>query len=155
MDIRFIDRHRKRLSHLLKNVPVDPSGSLEVQAHWARYTCIVMSGYIEDCVKELLSAYTIERSPTRVFNYVSAQLKYFRTADTDNISALISKFDDAWLSSFTSFLTEERKAAVNSVVGNRHRIAHGLDVGVTMNQLSQWYPKVNEVIDHLKHLCTT
>jgi hypothetical protein len=114
-----------------------------------------MSGYIEDCVKELLSAYTIERSPTRVFNYVSAQLKYFRTADTDNISALISKFDDAWLSSFTSFLTEERKAAVNSVVGNRHRIAHGLDVGVTMNQLSQWYPKVNEVIDHLKHLCTT
>jgi hypothetical protein len=138
---------------LLKNVPVDPSGSLEVQSHWARYTCVIMSGYIEDCVKELLRAYTIERCPTSVFNYVSAQLKYFQKADTDSISNLVSRFDKAWLSSFTSFLTEERKAAVNSVVGNRHRIAHGLDVDVTMSQLSQWYPKVNEVIDYLLTLC--
>jgi hypothetical protein len=153
VDTRFIDRHRKRLSYLLKNVPVDPSGSLEVQAHWARYTCIVMSGYIEDCVKELLSGYTNERSPTTVFNYVSAQLKYFRTADTENIGDLVSKFDKAWLISFTAFLTAERRDAVNSVVGNRHRIAHGLDVGVTMSQLSQWYPRVNEVIDHLMGLC--
>jgi len=113
-----------------------------------------MSGYIEDSVKELFSAYTIERTPTRIFNYVSAQLKYFQTADTEKIGALVSKFDDAWLSSLNNFLTDERKAAVNSVVGNRHRIAHGLDVAVTMSQLSQWYPKVNEVIDHLAHLCT-
>jgi hypothetical protein len=154
VDTRFIDRHRKRLAHLLKNVPADPSGSLEIQAHWARYTCIVMSGYIEDCVKELLRAYTIERSPTRVFNYVSAQLKYFQTADAEKISDLVSKFDEAWLTSLDAFLTDERRAAVNSVVGNRHRIAHGLDVGVTMNQLKQWYPKVNEVIDHLAHLCS-
>jgi hypothetical protein len=112
-----------------------------------------MSGYIEDCVKELLSGYTNERSPTTVFNYVSAQLKYFRTADTENIGDLVSKFDKAWLISFTAFLTAERRDAVNSVVGNRHRIAHGLDVGVTMSQLSQWYPRVNEVIDHLMGLC--
>jgi hypothetical protein len=153
VDTRFIDRHRKRLSYLLKNVPVDPSGSLEVQAHWARYTCIVMSGYIEDCVKELLSAYTNERSAGSVFNYVSAQLKFFRTADVDNISELVAKFDKNWSLSFASFLTPERKDAVNSVVGNRHRIAHGLDVSVTISQLSQWYPKINDVIDHLTELC--
>lgn len=153
MNTVFIDRHRKKLALLFKNVPADPSGSLEVQAHWARYTCIVMSGYIEDSVKELFRAYTIERVPTTVFNYVSAQLKSFQTADTDKISELVSRFDKAWSESFTTFLTEERRAAVNSVVGNRHRIAHGLDVQVTMSQLSQWYPKVNEVIDYLKELC--
>jgi hypothetical protein len=26
---------------------------------------------------------------------------------------------------------------------------------VTISQLSQWFPKVNEVIDHLKQLCST
>lgn len=153
MDTRFIERHRKKLTHLLKNVPQDPSGSFEVQAHWARYICVVMSGYIEDCVKELLRGYTNQRSPTIVFNYVSTQLKYFQNADTDSINRLISSFDKEWSTSFTSFLTEEHKAAVNSVIGNRHRIAHGLDVDVTISQLSQWYPKVNEVIDHLIQLC--
>lgn len=154
MDTRFIDRHRKRLTHLLKNVPSDDSGSFEVQSHWARYTCIVMSGYIEDSVKELLRAYTIERTSIAVFNFVSRQLKGFQSADTDNISSLFAKFDKDWLESLTLFLTEERRAAVNSVVGNRHRIAHGLDVDVTMSQLNQWYPKVNEVIDHLRGLCS-
>jgi hypothetical protein len=153
VDTRFIDRHRKKLTYLLKNVPVDPTGSLEIQAHWARYTCIVMSGYIEDAVKGLFSAYTAERAPTKVFNYVSSQLKYFQTADTDSLGALVSKFDKAWMDSFNTFLTDERKSAVNSVVGNRHRIAHGLDVSVTMSQLGEWYPKVNEVIDHIAFLC--
>lgn len=153
MDTQFIDRHRKKLSHILNNIPVDPSGSLEVQSHWARYTCIVMSGYIEDSIKELLRAYTLDKSHVRVFNFVSAQLNYFQSADTDNITMLINRFDNEWLSNFSSFLTEERKAAINSVVGNRHRIAHGLDVGITMNQLREWYPSVNEVIDHLTQLC--
>ena len=153
IDTRFIDRHRKKLAHLLKNIPADPTGSLEFQAHWARYTCVVMSAYIEDSVKELLREYTQTRAPKTVFNYVSWQLSFLQSAHTDKISDLVSRFDESWLTSFQSFLTEERKAAVNSVVGNRHRIAHGQDVTVTISQLKQWYPRINEVIDHLIGLC--
>ena len=154
MDTRFLDRHRKKISYLLKNVPTDPSGSLEVQSHWARYTCVVISGYIENSVQEILRAYTEERCPSQVLNYTSSQLKYFQSGYVENIIKLVSSFDKGWESDLTSFLTEERSAAVNSVVGNRHRIAHGLDVAVTVHQLSEWYPRVNEVIDHLVGICT-
>jgi hypothetical protein len=112
-----------------------------------------MYGYIEDCVRELLRGYAGERAQKTISNYVSAQLKFFHSASTDNIGDLFSRFDKHWLDSFSTFLTEERKAAVNSIVSNRHRIAHGQDVDVTINQLNQWYPKVNEVIDHLRGLC--
>ena len=153
MDLTFLDRHRKKIDRLLKNVPDDPSGSLELRAHWAKYTCVVMYGYIESAVQELLRTYTDERCPNEVTAFVSAQLKYFNSATAENIGRLIAAFDKGWESSLSSFLDDERKAAINSVVGNRHRIAHGLDVSVTIHQLSNWYPKVNEVIDHITALC--
>jgi hypothetical protein len=153
VDTRFLDRQRKKIAYLLKNVPADPSGSLEVQSHWARYTCVVISGYIENSVREILKAYTEERCPTQILNYTASQLKFFQSGTAENIIKLVSSFDKSWETDLTAFLDEERRAAVNSVIGNRHRIAHGLDVGVTVHQLAEWYPKVNEVIDCLVGIC--
>lgn len=153
MDTRILDRHRKKIDYLLKNVPRDDSGSLEVQSHWARYTCIVIYGYIEDSVRETLKGYSEERCAREVMNFVSTQLAGFQSANTDNIVRLVASFDKSWDAALNAFIDDERRAAINSVVGNRHRIAHGLDVSVTIHQLSEWYPKVNEVIDNLVLLC--
>lgn len=154
MDTRFLDRHRKKIGYLLKNVPTDDSGSLELQSHWARYTCIVIYGYIEDSIREILKAYSGERCPREVLNYISSQLAGFQSANVDNILRLAASFDKGWEFALARAIDEEKRAAINSVVGNRHRIAHGLDVSVTIHQLSEWYPKINEVIDSLIGLCT-
>lgn len=154
MDIRFLYRHRQKIDYLFKNVPTDSSGAFEIQAHWARYVCVAIYGYIENGVQELLRGYASERCPLEIMNYVSSQLYYFQNATVENITRLLASFDKGWESSLSSFMTDERRAAVNSIVGNRHRIAHGLDVSVTIHQLAQWYPKINEVIDHLLGLCT-
>jgi hypothetical protein len=154
VDTRFLLKHRQKIEYLFKNVPSDSTGALEIQAHWAKYTCVAIYGYIENAVQELLRGYAGERCPPDVNNYVSSQLNYFQSANTENIARLLASFNKAWEQSLNSFLTDEQKAAVNSVVGNRNRIAHGLDVSVTLHQLAQWYPKVNEVIDQLLHICT-
>lgn len=153
VDARFLDRHRKKVNYLLKNVPKDDSGSLEIQSHWARYTCIVMYGYIEDSIREILKSYADDRCPRELMNYISSQLGGFQSANVDNILRLLASFDKGWESAMNEFIDEERRAAINSVVGNRHRIAHGLDVSVTVHQLSQWYPKISEVIDTLTVIC--
>jgi hypothetical protein len=153
LDTRFIDRHRKRIEQLLKNVPTDPSGNLEFQSHWARYTCVVMYGYIEDSVQAILRSYCCVRCSSNVQNFVSGQLEFFQSAKAENILALLNKFDPRWEVSLSGFLDDERRSAINSVVGNRHRIAHGKDVSLTIHQLASWYPKINEVIDHIVGLC--
>jgi hypothetical protein len=101
-----------------------------------------------------MRGYISERCPPDIANYASSQLNYFQTANAENITKLLASFNKNWEAGLTAFLTDERRAAVNSVVGNRHRIAHGLDVSVTIHQLSQWYPKVNEVIDHVLGILT-
>lgn len=153
MDTRFLDRHRKKINFLLKNVPKEETGSLEVQSHWARYTCIVIYGYIEDSIREILKSYSGERCPRELLNFISNQLAGFQSANVENILRLAASFDKSWESALIHNIDDERRAAVNSIVGNRHRIAHGLDVSVTIHQLAEWYPKVNEVIDSLVTLC--
>ena len=129
---------------------------LELQAHWAKYTCVIMCGYIETAIIELLRQYVEEkRCPKPVTSYITYQLKFFQNASVDKIIALVASFDKGWETSLSTFIDDERRAAINSVVGNRHRIAHGLDVTVTVAQLARWYPKVTEVITHIKGLCTT
>jgi hypothetical protein len=147
MDLRFLHKGKQRITYLLENVPVDPSGSLELQSHWARYTCVVMSGFLEDSIKIVLSRYAEERSPRTVADYVSAQLYFFQNANTDEIGRLLKKFSAEWNKEFQAFLSEERKAAVNSIVGNRHRVAHGQDCVVTIGQLKAWYPMASDVVD--------
>lgn len=146
MDISIIDAKRKRIERILKSVPVDDSVGLEIQSHWAKYACVVISGALEETIKTLLREYAIEHANPAISNYTSAQLTYFQTANTDEISKLLAKFDKRWEKAFNEFLTEEIKTAVNSVVGNRHRVAHGLDSSVTISQLKQWFPKVDELL---------
>jgi len=49
-----------------------------------------------------------------------------------------------------SFVAGERKDAVDSVVANRHQIAHGQDVGLTLIRIMGYYAHVSETIDFLE-----
>jgi hypothetical protein len=155
VDGRFLDSKRKRIAYLLDNVPVDPSGSLEMQSHWARYTCVIISGYIEETVKELCRSYAEDRCTPETLNYITAQLRFFQSANTEEISDLLMRFSKTWQSQFEAYVTDERKQAINSVIGNRHRVAHGLDCSVTVRQLKEWYPRINDVIDFICALLET
>ncbi len=146
MDLRFIDSKIKRIEQLLKTVPVDDSAGLEIQSHWAKYICVVISGALEESIKNLFRPYVERRASSPISNFASNQLGFFQTATTDEIGKLLGKFDKRWEKDFSDFLTEEIKTGVNSIVGNRHRVAHGLDSAVTISQLKEWFPKVDELL---------
>jgi RiboL-PSP-HEPN len=43
--------------------------------------------------------------------------------------------------------------SVNSIVGNRHKIAHGESVGLTLQTLLQYYKDAQSVIDLVRQQC--
>lgn len=154
MDLRIIDRQRKRIDYLFKFAPSSADDeTLEVRSHWAKYICVIVSGYLESSVREIFSEYSKDKSAPAVSRYVSTQLGRFQSADAERIMALAAAFSLQWEKSLKEFVDEERKTAINSIVGNRHAIAHGDDSSITINNLVAWYKKANEVIDHLVALC--
>jgi hypothetical protein len=155
MDKRPLDRRRKRIEYLLNTAPSSMNDeTLEARSHWAKYICVVVSGHIESSVREILAGYAIERSSPAIARYVAKQLHWFQNAQVEKITSLAGSFSPEWQSSLSDFIDEERKSAINSIIGNRHAIAHGEDSSITISDLQTWYKKADDVIEHLVSLCT-
>jgi hypothetical protein len=62
---------------------------------------------------------------------------------------LVGEFSDAWEKNLRQFIDDERRTAINSVMGNRNRIAHGESTSLGFVQLKTWYEKICEVIEFI------
>jgi hypothetical protein len=152
--MRSLDRRRKRIEYLFKSAPSSiDDNALEMRSHWAKYICVLISGHIELSVREIFTEYALQRSSPEISRYVAKQLNRFQNAKVEEITSLVGSFSPDWQRSLNDFIDDEYKAAVNSIIGNRHAIAHGEDSDITISNLQAWYRKANEVIDYLVRLC--
>jgi len=99
--------------------------SEEVLSHWAKYLCVLTSGFIEESLRLLLYEYASTHSDTPVASYVSARLEGLTNLNDEKICQLLGSFSDDWRDKFLATRSEEQKDAIDSVLANRHLIAHG------------------------------
>lgn len=132
-----------------RSVSADP----EVQSHFARYLCVLVSGYLEQAVKELLLDHTRRQSSPSVLRFVEAQIRRQTNMKSQRLIDLVGSFDPTWRADLETYIVDERKDAVDSVVTNRNRIAHGDSVGVTFTRISEYYQQVQLVVDRISILC--
>jgi hypothetical protein len=69
---------------------------LELSADFARYLCVLTSGFLERAVVEILQEHARQQSGPRVQKYVGGKLHGFTTANTQNIISLVGSFDADW-----------------------------------------------------------
>jgi hypothetical protein len=126
----------------------------EVLSDFARYLCVLVSGFLEQSIVELILEYVRRRSDLTVQRHIEAQLRrQFTNAKCQRLIELMSTFDPAWRSDLEAFLIDEYKDAVNGVVDLRNSISHGRSVGVTMHRIRNYYDRVAKVVDHVADLC--
>src|SRR5260370_27965175 len=82
--------------------------------------------------------------------FVESNTKRFTNANAERIAQLLGSFDPNWSSSIESFLIEEYKAAVDSVVGLRNSFAHGASVGNTYAGMLDYYKPIKTVVEEVK-----
>jgi hypothetical protein len=149
-----VERQKQKLdatfSRASKLVPLNDAEPL---SDFARYLCVLVAGFIEQSVIELTLEHVRNHSQASVQGYAESRLRQFTSAKSQRIMDLMGTFDAGWRSDLESYLVDERKAAVDSVVALRHNIAHGLNVGVTMATMKDYYAHVKHVIDHIADLC--
>ncbi len=147
-----IIRYKNRLDHLFEKSR-EYSDDPEMQAHWARYLCVLISGFLEVSVRITLNSYSLSRSHDNVSNYVGAKLKLFKSPSMSNIIQLVGLFNGEWAEVISLETEGELKAAVDSIVNNRHQIAHGKDIGLSLVQISEFYQRSIRVIEILHENC--
>jgi hypothetical protein len=151
MSLVEITRQRQRLDDLFKRARELPDP--ELQSHWSRYLCVLVSGFVENSVRITYADYARSRADAIVVEFVQSRLQQFQNPKMGAILELVGSFSQEWRQQLEADTSGQLSESVNSIVGNRHKIAHGQSVGLSLQTLSQYYADALKVIDLMRQQC--
>lgn len=149
-NIRLVQQ-RDRLDYLFKQVGSLPDPFL--QGHWARYLCVLVSGFLENSVRILYGEYARKKAEPFVANFVDKQLKSIQNPTMGKILDLTRSFNPIWEYNLKAATEGQYKDAVDSIVDNRNKIAHGEDVGIGYVTIQEYYKSAIKVIEIIEDQC--
>jgi hypothetical protein len=145
--------HRHRIDNLFTKAATITDRA--EQAEWAKYLCVLVSGYIEESLRVLLDQYTRTRATPVIQNFVWGEIKDITNCKTSKIASVLQRFNLTWESDFLtgiqarSRVVDEIKNSVDSVIANRHQIAHGKNIGLGYVAISTYYDNVKKAVEIL------
>lgn len=146
-----VARLQRRLNATFARMPLSVT-DVEVQADYAKYLCVLVSGFLENAIVALALDFVERRSAPEVTSYIERQLDYWTNPNTEKITTLLGTFSSDWRNDLNGYLIDERKDSINSLVALRHKIAHGESVSTSLSQVKAHYRVILEVIDHISDL---
>lgn len=144
-------KYKMRLDHLFGIGATEPD--IEKKSHWARYLCVLVSGYIAVAVREIFIQYTDKCTSPNVASYVRAKLRRSVNPNMKIIIGLANSFSRDWGQSIETQITEKQKDAIDSINAIRNLIAHGSDTGITYIGIKGYYEDAIKVIVLVKNIC--
>jgi hypothetical protein len=143
---------KKKMDLLFENIK-NFKGDEEISSLLSKHLCILVSGYLENSIRDIIYDYAKTKSHQNIANFVSVKLKRIGNPKIEAILQLVGSFNSDWRDTVEKQLDDELKEAVNSIVRNRNQIAHGADVGITFGQIYRYYERSNRVIKIIEKEC--
>jgi hypothetical protein len=124
-----------------------------VQAAFAQYLCVRVSGFVDASVGHILSKHIAHQAnKVTVRRFAEIKLGKVTNLNAERLCRLLSDFDAQWRTQLETFLNVERRDALDSVVANRNNIAHGRPTTVTFSRVSEFHKRATEIIDYVDGL---
>jgi len=149
---RAIERSRSRLNATFQRIDSIQEDQLEARADFARYLCVLLSGFLEKAIAELLLHHIRQHSGVAIQRYMRIALERFQNPSVGRITFLFEKFSQEWGDDLRAFLVDERAAAIGSVVKERNRIAHGENSDISYVRVERYRQQIDVVVDHVADL---
>ena len=159
-----IAKEQQRLDNLFKKINKEiqkksPEDSkppdeydFELQAHWANYLCILVSGFLENSISTIYIEYAKKKATPQIVNFVEKKLEKFQNPKMEKIFQLMDSFDKKWGDQLRTKTEGEIKDAVNSIVDLRNRIAHGKFVNTTYITIKNYYQSSKKLLDVIEDI---
>jgi len=154
MRLLSLSSQHQRLHWLISQASQFENDQFELQAHWARYVCVLASGFLENALVEVYSHYARSCANPVVANFVESTLGKIQNPKASRFLQTAGAFNKTWEESLGVFLSSEgRKEAIDAIMANRHLIAHGKDSGITLARMKEYLSKSIEVIEFIEQQC--
>ena len=96
-------RHRDRIKSLIDNPPTIAEGKgseTEIHAHWAKYACVLISGFIEQAVKEIVLEYAANKAAPQIRRHIEHTWPKSKNMRSDVIKNILNSLDKKWSESY-------------------------------------------------------
>ena len=152
------DKYKTRIESLI-NLYASQSKNLDINieshSHNAKYLAVLVSGYLEQAVKELLLGFASQGSRPQISRYIEETWPISRNMNTKSIQEILYQFNSSWAEKFINWLeeAENRKGDINSIVTWRNSIAHGQEsntTGVTLVSVKAKFVTVKSLIGFIE-----
>jgi len=141
----IVSSRKDSLDDLFSKV-VSFSSDSELSSHWARYLCVLVYGFIEISMREILFDYANNRSAPQVANFVRSRVRGVWNWNIEKVFETIGVFDSTLRINVETAVDQEHRDAFNSVVSNRHKITHGDSVSISFSRIQEYFGKVVKII---------
>ena len=142
-------RLKQSLDDAFARIDRIPEEDLELRADFARYLCILVSGFTERAIRALVLKGAKQQSSSSVGRFVESRLSRFQNPNAERIAQLVGAFSPLWRDELENLYQDGSKDALDSVTALRHSIAHGDPVGLTYRGIAGYYRQILTVIDHI------
>lgn len=150
-----MSRQLQRLNSLIGKITGASIGDIELQSHWAKYLCVLCAGFLENALTEIYTEYAEVSANKAVASYVSRQLERIQNANAQKLLETTYQFKKTWGEALEIYLSQNgRKEAIDAIMSNRHKIAHGEDSNITILRLKEYLVKIVEVAEFIESQCS-
>jgi hypothetical protein len=149
-------RQHAAIKHLIKRAGHDPSTkNIEMLAHWGRYLCVLTAGYVENVVRHVYGDYLAKASgKAQVARYARRFIEGVQNPKAGKLVEIATSFEPKWGADLEAFLDQNlRGEAINSIMQNRHLIAHGRNSDISIARVDQYIGKIAEVAAFIEQQC--
>lgn len=122
--------------------------------HLSKYLCVQVTGFLENVIKELLFDFHDHTCKYETMRFINNKLKNYSAIKHGQISDLLNSFSKEWDETYLNSFPKEISESLNSVVAQRHLIAHGQEAGsnITYSQISKYFGDLKIIISELENI---
>lgn len=150
-----VNRQITKLKSIIRKIDEIHDCDIELLSHWGKYICILASGLLENSIKLIYSDFVRNCSPEPVAKYCIQHLNRIKNPKAEVFLSVARMFKNEWEEALSDFLnTNGQKDAIDSIISNRHLIAHGKDSGITFHSIKIYLAKAIAVLEFIERQCS-
>ena len=96
MKLQTLSNQHQKLCWLFSEADKFDTDQIELRAHWARYLCILSSGFLENALKDVYACYARSCSSPAVSNYVESVLSRIHNPKANRFLETAKAFNQEW-----------------------------------------------------------
>lgn len=150
-----LNKQVQRINNLIASTFDSANDKLELQGHWGKYLCVIVAGFLENAISQIYIDFTESSSSPAVASFARAQLLKINNPKSSKFVEIATAFKKEWgLDLQQYFVGNVRtKEAIDSVMTNRHLIAHGKTATVSISQIKNYFQDSLKVLDYIESQC--